>query len=203
MSEPEVKLRNISCHGYVFDDFTLDLDRGCLWRAGEEIKLRHKSFEALKYLVEHHGRLVSKAEMIQALWPDVFVTDDSLVQCLIDVRRALGDDEQRYIKTILRRGYLFDAQVSESSQSNSDELGISDTAQSEATNSATEGREKDEEKVQPKNIGRNGSVVDATGSIWSRWRSHSAILPAALLAVLLLTGLISTLVWRSSRRQPA
>ena len=115
MSKPELQVRKIVCQGYVFDDFTLDLDRGCLWRAGQEIKLRHKSFEALKYLVEHNGRLVSKADMIQALWPDVFVTDDSLVQCLIEVRRALGDDEQRYVKTILRRGYLFNARVSEAS----------------------------------------------------------------------------------------
>src|SRR5262245_47760416 len=128
MSEPEVKLRNISCHGYVFDDFTLDLDRACLWRAGEEIKLRNKSFEALRYLVEHNGRLVSKAEMIQALWPDAFVTDDSLVQCLIEVRRALGDDEHQYVRTILRRGYIFDAQVKASYQSASETSDISDTA---------------------------------------------------------------------------
>jgi DNA-binding winged helix-turn-helix (wHTH) protein len=47
----------------MFGDFTLDLDRGCLWRAGQEVKLRHKSFEALKYLVGRRGRLVSKLEL--------------------------------------------------------------------------------------------------------------------------------------------
>ena len=113
MSEPELHAQKIACRGYVFDEFTIDLDRGCLWRAGQEVKLRYKSFETLKYLVERSGRVVSKEEMMQALWPDAFVTDDSLVQCLIEVRRAIGDDAQRYVKTIPRRGYLFDAQVRE------------------------------------------------------------------------------------------
>jgi TolB-like protein/DNA-binding winged helix-turn-helix (wHTH) protein len=203
MSKPELQVGKIVCQGYVFDDFTLDLDRGCLWRAGQEIKLRHKSFEALKYLVEHNGRLVSKADMIQALWPDVFVTDDSLVQCLIEVRRALGDDEQRYVKTILRRGYLFNAQVSEASQSNSDEPGLRDAAQVEATSSSIEGREQDEERGRLKNAESDGSMSAATVTVWSRWRPRPAILPAVLIAVLLLTGLISSLVWRLSWRQPA
>jgi DNA-binding winged helix-turn-helix (wHTH) protein len=46
--------------------------------------------------------VVSKEEMMRALWPDAFVTDDSLVQCLIEARRALGDDTQRYVKTVPR-----------------------------------------------------------------------------------------------------
>jgi DNA-binding winged helix-turn-helix (wHTH) protein/TolB-like protein/lipoprotein NlpI len=99
---------------YSFDDFVLDLARGRLLRAGEEAKLRPKSFDVLKYLVEHNGRLVSKNDLLQVVWPDAFVTDGSLVQCLIDVRRALGDDSQRYIKTVPRRGYIFEAKVSDS-----------------------------------------------------------------------------------------
>ncbi|MCI0664159.1 MAG: winged helix-turn-helix domain-containing protein, partial [Acidobacteria bacterium] len=75
---------------YSFGDFTLDLDRGCLLRDGQEVKLRPKSFEVLKYLVERRGRLVSKSDLMLAVWPDAFVTDDSLVQCLVEVRRALG-----------------------------------------------------------------------------------------------------------------
>src|SRR5215475_813442 len=96
---------------YVFDGFTVDLARGCLMRHGEEVKLRPKSFNALIYLVENTSRLISKEELIGAIWPDVAVTDDSLVQCLIEIRKALGDDAQRYIKTVRRRGYIFDAQV--------------------------------------------------------------------------------------------
>jgi DNA-binding winged helix-turn-helix (wHTH) protein len=97
-----------------FDDFTLDLDRGCLLRSGQEVKLRPKSFEVFKYLVEHHGRLVSKNDLMRAVWADAFVTDDSLVQCLIEVRRALGDESRRYVKTVPRRGYIFEAKMRES-----------------------------------------------------------------------------------------
>ncbi len=97
-----------------FDGFTLDLTRGCLLRGAAEIKLRPKSFEVLKYLVENSGRLVAKTELIETVWADAFVTDNSLVQCLIEVRRALGDVEQQYIKTVPRRGYIFTAEVNDS-----------------------------------------------------------------------------------------
>jgi len=99
---------------YSFDDFTLDLDRGCLLRDGKEVKVRPKSFELLKYLVEHHGRLASKSDLMDVAWADAFVTEDSLVQCLIEVRRALDDKSRRYIKTVPRRGYIFQAQMSDS-----------------------------------------------------------------------------------------
>lgn len=67
------------------------------------------------YLVENTGRLVAKEELIAALWPGAAVTDDSLVQCIKDVRRALLDDAQAFIKTIPRRGYLFDSEVTRGS----------------------------------------------------------------------------------------
>jgi TolB-like protein/DNA-binding winged helix-turn-helix (wHTH) protein/Tfp pilus assembly protein PilF len=98
-----------------FDAFALDLTRGCLLCGAEEIKLRPKAFEVLSYLVENNGRLVSKNELIKAVWPDSFVTDDSLVQCLIEVRRALGDEAQQIIKTVPRRGYIFDKEVTDNS----------------------------------------------------------------------------------------
>jgi len=100
-------------HTYSFGGNVLDLDRECLMRGGREVKLRPKSFACLKWLIENRGRLVTKDQLIQAVWPDSFVTDDSLVQCLRDVRRGLGDDSQSYIKTVPRRGYLFDTEVIE------------------------------------------------------------------------------------------
>ena len=96
---------------YQFGEFTLDVARGCVLRAGEEVKLRPKVYEALKYLVENPGRLISKKELIQAVWPDTFVTDDSLVQCTVELRRALDDQAQQLLKTVPRRGYLFAAEV--------------------------------------------------------------------------------------------
>src|SRR5687768_12275788 len=107
MSETAAKSRQI----YSFREFSLDLERGGLWRGAEEVKLRPKVFEALKYLVLNANRLVPRDELIKALWTDSFVTDDSLVQCLVELRRALGDDAQACIKTVPRRGYVFTAAV--------------------------------------------------------------------------------------------
>jgi DNA-binding winged helix-turn-helix (wHTH) protein len=70
-----------SRHCYSFDGFIVDLPRARLLNEGREVKLRPKSFECFKYLIENRGRLVTKEEMIRALWPDSFVTDDSLVKC--------------------------------------------------------------------------------------------------------------------------
>lgn len=96
-----------------FLDFELDLSRGSLLRERDEVKLRPKSFDVLCYLVENQGRLVTKQELIENLWPDTFVTDDSLVQCLMEVRRALQDDSHSLIRTVPRRGYLFTPEVRE------------------------------------------------------------------------------------------
>jgi predicted ATPase/DNA-binding winged helix-turn-helix (wHTH) protein/predicted negative regulator of RcsB-dependent stress response len=99
---------------YYFGDFTLDLVRGCLLRAGAEVKLRPKVYQALRYFVENPGRLIGKQELIQAVWPDSFVTDDSLVQCTVELRRALDDRDQQVLKTVPRRGYLFAAEITRS-----------------------------------------------------------------------------------------
>ncbi len=118
---------------YQFGEFTLDVGRGCLLRRAEEVKLRPKVYEALKYLVLNPGRLIGKQEFMQAIWPDSFVTDDSLVQCTIELRRALGDHDQRLLKTVPRRGYIFTAQVI---QATSPEKS-SDRPVSEASNTPT------------------------------------------------------------------
>jgi predicted ATPase/DNA-binding winged helix-turn-helix (wHTH) protein len=96
---------------YQFGEFTLDLSRGSVLKGREEIKLRPKVYEALKYLIENRGRLIGKQELMQALWPNTCVTDDSLVQCTVELRRALDDRAQRLLKTVPRRGYVFTAQV--------------------------------------------------------------------------------------------
>ncbi|MGA3212260.1 MAG: tetratricopeptide repeat protein [Terriglobales bacterium] len=99
---------------YHFGEFTLDVARGCVLRAGEEIKLRPKVYETLRYLVANPGRLIGKQELMQAVWPDSFVTDDSLVQCTVELRRALDDREQQLLKTVPRRGYIFTAEITRS-----------------------------------------------------------------------------------------
>jgi TolB-like protein len=97
---------------FAFEGYTLDLTRGCVRNTNGEIELRPKSFELLSYLVANAGRLISKDELVNAVWPDVIVTDDSLAQCVSDVRRALKDLDRQIIKTVPRRGYVFAAPVS-------------------------------------------------------------------------------------------
>jgi class 3 adenylate cyclase len=98
---------------YRFGRFTLDLSRGALLAAdGAELPLRPKSFALLRLLVENAGRLLDRDAIMAAVWPDVFVTDDSITQCVREIRRALGDDPPRLLRTVQRRGYLFAAEVS-------------------------------------------------------------------------------------------
>ena len=94
-----------------FDRYALDLARGCLRSAKRELELRPKAFKVLQHLLENAGRLVTKEELQRVVWRDVIVTDDSLVQCIGQLRQALSDHERRLIKTVSRRGYLLDAQV--------------------------------------------------------------------------------------------
>ena len=95
-----------------FNRYVLDLTRGCLLLDSDEITLRPKTFAVLQFLAENAGRLVSKDELFTAVWPDVAVTDDALVQSIGELRRALGEDGPRLIKTVPRRGYRFKSSVS-------------------------------------------------------------------------------------------
>jgi TolB-like protein/tetratricopeptide (TPR) repeat protein len=90
-----------------FGRFTLDLDRACLLRGADQVKLRPQTFRMLHYLVENGGRLLTKSELMKALWGDSAVTDDSLVQCLRDVRVALDDRDHAIVRTVPRHGYVF------------------------------------------------------------------------------------------------
>src|SRR5712672_2290350 len=95
-----------------FEGYTLDIARNSLRAADREVPLRRKSFELLRYLVENPDRLVTKAELLKAIWPDVVVTEESLTHCVSEVRQAIGDSKQTIIETVPRRGYRFAAMVS-------------------------------------------------------------------------------------------
>lgn len=92
-----------------FDRFELDLMRGCARIAGRDLELRPKAFQLLCYLAENAGRLVSKQEIHDAVWPRVTVSDDALVQCVRELRQKLGDGDRTVIRTVPRRGYLLNA----------------------------------------------------------------------------------------------
>ncbi|TPJ27427.1 AAA family ATPase [Mesorhizobium sp. B2-8-3] len=96
---------------YRFAGFALDLGNGLLRGEEGEVALRPKSMELLGYLIRNAGRVVPKNELMNSAWPDVTVTEDSLTQCISDIRRSLGDKEQKLIRTVPRRGYLFTEEV--------------------------------------------------------------------------------------------
>jgi DNA-binding winged helix-turn-helix (wHTH) protein len=100
-------------HGFVFDPFRLDLASQRLWRDHRVIRLRPKSWDLLRYLVERPGQLISKEEVHRQLWRDTAVSDDTLTQSIRELRRALDDDARtpRFIETVHGRGFRFVADV--------------------------------------------------------------------------------------------
>jgi TolB-like protein len=92
---------------YRFGRFIVDRRSACLRCDGAVLPLRPKTFDVLVYLVQHPGRLVPKAELIDSVWQNVNVTENSLVQCIKEIRQALGDDTQSTVETVSKRGYLF------------------------------------------------------------------------------------------------
>jgi TolB-like protein len=74
---------------------------------GEALSLRPQSFATLRFLMENANRLVTKSELVDAIWHGAAVTDDSLVQCIHEIRRALGDDTRELLQTVSKRGYRF------------------------------------------------------------------------------------------------
>jgi TolB-like protein len=73
---------------------------------GERVDLRPRSFAVLRVLAENVGSLVTKDEIIARVWDDAAVTEDSLTQCVAEIRKAIGDEERRIVRTLPRRGYL-------------------------------------------------------------------------------------------------
>jgi TolB-like protein/Tfp pilus assembly protein PilF len=90
----------------------LDQDRRCLRdSAGVDIALRPKSLDVLRALASRPGQTLTKAELLDSVWPNVCVTEDSLFQCVRDIRRAIGDGEGRILRSLPRQGYLLDVPV--------------------------------------------------------------------------------------------
>lgn len=98
---------------YEFGPFCLDIGERLLIRDGRMTPLPPKVFDTLLVLVENSGRVVSKDELMQSLWPDTFVEESNLTQNISQLRRALGDGtaDAQYIETIPKRGYRFIASV--------------------------------------------------------------------------------------------
>lgn len=113
MRELSSAMKSSESKHYRFGRFSVDARSACLRHDGRLVPLRPKSFDVLLYLVRNGGRLVSKNELIDNVWSNVIVTDNSLVQCIKEVRQALQDDGQTVIETVAKRGYVFTPAVYE------------------------------------------------------------------------------------------
>jgi DNA-binding winged helix-turn-helix (wHTH) protein/tetratricopeptide (TPR) repeat protein len=93
----------------LFAPFRLDPQNAQLWRGTREVKLRRKTFEVLRFLVDRPGQLVTKAILLDAIWPDVAVSDSMPAVCVKELRKALNDaaTKPKFIETVHRRGYRF------------------------------------------------------------------------------------------------
>ncbi|GLS29727.1 winged helix-turn-helix domain-containing tetratricopeptide repeat protein [Neomesorhizobium albiziae] len=105
---PEIDLKSaetITFRGFVFLTKTKELRTV----DGKAVNLRSQTAEVLSVLAARPGEIVSKDALMQAVWPDTFVTDDSLTQCIADIRRAVGDDAHVIVETLPKRGYRLNA----------------------------------------------------------------------------------------------
>ena len=169
----------IDAHVFRFEGFILDTVRRSLRSSDHAVSLRPKSFDVLCALVTKAGQVVRKDELMQAAWPEVVVTDDSLTQCVGDIRRALGDGDQQIVKTVPRRGYLFAVPV----QACADD-GISPRGDAkESFPSTSEGATRFEAKA---------SSIGA--------RRHAASRRGAIAAGLLLLGSVVGAAWMRFKR---
>jgi DNA-binding winged helix-turn-helix (wHTH) protein len=102
-----------------FGQFELDRANQRLSHDGAEIHLAPRAYAVLVYLVDHPGSLITKDELLEAVWGDLHVTDGALKRCVADLRKALGDpaDDPLYIQTLHGRGYRFQPDPSSVSDS--------------------------------------------------------------------------------------
>ena len=98
-----------------FGDFVLDGSQRRLLRSGEDVYLPPKTFELLLHLLQNRGRVLTKDELLEAVWPDVNVVENTLAQRIREIREVLGDGAHgaRFIKTVPRVGYQFIAEFNE------------------------------------------------------------------------------------------
>ena len=171
---------------YEFDGFRLIPGEELLLRDGERVPLTPRSFGVLRMLVERHGHLVSKSELIDEIWDDAFVEEGSLSKAIWRVRQALEDtSKERFIQTVPRRGYRFVFPVSVvpngSGAFRLDRLGLHDDG--ETGNDVTPQAEEQSRRQTEDQAGSEQTfAVDPSGSVRLRRSAAYAGVGVVLLA---------------------
>ena len=101
-------MSSLNSNLYEFGEFRLDPQSRILRRAGTVVPLTPKAFDVLFLLIQNAGRIVTKDELMKAVWPDSFVEESNLTQTIFMVRKALDETtDRRYILTVQGQGYRF------------------------------------------------------------------------------------------------
>ena len=109
---------------YRFGELAVDTLRAEVRLAGKTVPLRSQSFDVLVHLLQRPHRIVSKDELLDAVWGDKVVTDGALKHCLMEIRAAIGDRDRKVLRTVPRRGYIFEAPVTRQSVAADDRVSI-------------------------------------------------------------------------------
>jgi Tol biopolymer transport system component/DNA-binding winged helix-turn-helix (wHTH) protein len=178
-------------HIYEFGPFRLNAAEHLLLRDGEAVPLTPKAFDLLLALVERHGHLLEKDELLKTVWPDTFVEESNLASNISLLRKALSDGEngERYIETAPKRGYRFVASVKEVA-AESAEPTIQDQPGSQHTSAEVEQAASAGELI------TNHPAVK-TKDMTSKVKRHSRSLLFALAALILLSAGFAYFVLRS------
>lgn len=164
-----------SKHLYRFGSYTLDAGERVLLRDGQPVLLPPKDLETLLALVQRAGHIVEKDELLQKVWPGVFIEEGNLARRIFNLRQVLGDgaDQRPYIETIPKRGYRFIATVREDAS----EPGLSEAVNGKASERAP--------------------AVAGTGR-----NKRFGLWPLALSAVLALTAVVASRSFRPQHSAP-
>lgn len=170
-------------HTLIFEPFTLDLARSTLLRDGQVLPLRRQSYDVLRYLVEAGGRVVSNTELVDAVWSTrPAQPQDSVTQCIKDIRRAMGDDARWMIRTVSGKGYEFKATVYAEA---SGERSVVQAANPETGETLLTEHAAEVDPVSPTSLptGRAAQILARLGSFDLRERIAAAALGLVILAV--------------------
>ena len=178
---------------YRFGPFDVNSRRRTLARAGSAVPLTSKAFDVLLFLVQNPNRLVTKEELLQAVWGDRFVEEGNLTQYISHLRKALGDnaDDTRLIVTIARKGYQFTANVSVADETEAVQ-GVHAAGIDNVRDDVRPVQEPPAEKVVPTARGRSrmgaalaaAALVAAAGTYMS-WRYVASATPPASSRIML------------------
>ncbi len=192
---------------YRIGDIEVDPELGCVRRGGEEQHLRRQTFQVLLYLLDQRQRLVTKEEILEHVWQGAAVTDDALVQCIVDLRKALGDDPRhpRFIKTIPKSGYCFIAEVEEAQLIDGKTIRLSTSVEIEETTSV---EVEIEEEVEGEIVGNDAKqITDSSVARRAllparRWLGGGASRVVTVFAGMIGIGVLAVLLARSLRPAP-